>query len=179
VNYLQDLFGSSALVTNAGVSGTTMLKKGLSNDLTPASYWNTSAWQSALASTPDIVTIMLGTNDAKYFNWEGIQQSYGDYYSLDYVDMINKLRALPTNPKIYVLVPPPLYEPYPFDMNQTIINTIYPVLVRDIGDVTDTEVIDIYSAFTSPSLVCDGCHPTPEGSQLIASTIYNVIGKTN
>lgn len=178
---LQDLFGDTAIVTNAGKSSQTMLKKGLCNDLTLCSYWNTGAWQTALESQPDIVTIMLGTNDAKYFNWEGIQQNLGDYYSLDYVDMIKQLRSLTPQPEIYVLVPPPLYEPYPFDMNATIINEIYPIVMKDISTVTETNLISIYDAFreaektyTEP-LTCDGCHPNAYANQIIADTIYSAI----
>ena len=85
VNDLQNMLGSSYDVMNAGKSGCTMLKKGLDNGGNPYSCWDGIEYQSALESKPDIVTIMLGTNDAKYFNWEGIQQNTGDYYTLDYV----------------------------------------------------------------------------------------------
>lgn len=178
---LQNLFGDNAIVTNAGVSAQTMLKHGLCNDLSPCSYWNTNAWQNALQSKPDIVTIMLGTNDAKAFNWEGIQQNLGDYYTLDYVDMIKQLRQLDPKPEIYVLVPPPLYEPYPWEMNATVINEIFPVVIKDLSTVTETGIISVYDAFReaekdyTENLTCDGCHPTADGNQVIAEAIYNAI----
>lgn len=177
---LQSMLGANYEVINAGKSSQTMLKKGLCNDLTPCSYWNTDSWQTALNSKPDIVTIFLGTNDAKYFNWEGIQQNTGDYYALDYVDMIRTVRQVPTSPKVYLIVPPPLYEPYPFDMNATIINQIYPVLIRDISNVVNTQLVDVYGAFasqqvSSSALTCDGCHPTDLGNQIIAQTIADAI----
>ncbi len=77
VNVLQEMLGSGFAVTNAGVSAKTMLKQGQCNGGGDCSYWNTATWPKALASTPDIVTIMLGTNDAKVFNWEGVQQNTG------------------------------------------------------------------------------------------------------
>lgn len=184
VNNLQELFGDTATITNAGKSSQTMLKQGLCNDLSKCSYWNTNAWQTALGSQPDIVTIMLGTNDAKYFNWEGVQQNLGDYYTLDYVDMIKQLRLLSPQPEIYVLVPPPLYEPYPFDMNATIINEIYPIVIKDISTVTETNLINMYDAFreaektAAAPLTCDGCHPTADANQIIADTIYKAITAT-
>jgi acyl-CoA thioesterase-1 len=172
---LQVLLGSDYAVTNAGCSAMTMLKKGECNGGGYCSYWSTNEWQAALNSKPDIVTIMLGTNDAKTFNWEGVQQSYGDYFALDYVDMINKMKNL-GDPEIYVLIPPPLYEPYPYEMNKTIINQIYPNLIRDIASVTGVQVIDVFSAFVgwdvdSTEKTCDGCHPTDDGAFLIADTI--------
>jgi alpha-L-fucosidase 2 len=177
VDVLGSILGGSYEVLNAGVSSMTMLKKGLCNDLTPCSYWDTDAWQNALHSEPDIVTIMLGTNDAKSFNWEGIQQNTGDYFALDYVDMIHKLNKLKKVPKIYLMVPPPLYSPFPFQMNATIINKIYPTLMRDIASVSNVEIIDLFTALSGSDRTCDGCHPTEEGNMIIAETIADVIAK--
>lgn len=184
---LQDILGDGYTVTNCGVSGMTMLKKGMCGD--PAygnvagdcSWWNTWAYPAALDSEPDIVTIMLGTNDAKYYNWEGAQQNWGDYYTLDYVSLVHQLRALKSRPKIYVMVPPPLYAPV-YDMNSTIINQIYPVLQRDLASVIEAEVIDIYSALldTGVENSCDGCHPDETGNNVIAQTIADaILGKTH
>jgi lysophospholipase L1-like esterase len=179
VPILQNYLGGDYLITNAGRSSQTQLKRGLCNDLTPCSYWNTSAWTVALESDPDIVTIMLGTNDAKFFNWEGIQQDTGDYFALDYVDMIRKVRSLKSHPEVFIMVPPPLLQPV-FDMNMTVINEIFPTLVKDIGTVIDTPIIDIYSAmlpetYRGTDLLCDGCHPTAYGNDLIAQTMYPYI----
>ena len=63
----------------------TMLKNGTINNGAKGggSYWNTSAFRRALQSKPDVITIMLGTNDAKEENWFGVQQS-GDSFVSDY-----------------------------------------------------------------------------------------------
>lgn len=179
---LQKLLGNDFNVTNAGKSGLTLLKHGLCNDLSPCSYWDSDGWQRALESEPDIVTIMLGTNDAKYYNWEGIQQDTGDYFALDYVDMIQQMRNLKTSPKIFVMIPPPLFQPV-YDMNATIINSIFPTLVPDIGKVMGVEVIDLFSVLqneadsgiSTTDLECDGCHPTAYGNELIAAAMYPYI----
>jgi acyl-CoA thioesterase-1 len=176
VDLLRADLGSGYEVLNAGASGQTMLKGGLCNgDYSSCTYWGTSQWRNALNSEPDIVTIMLGTNDAKAFNWEGVQQNTGDYFALDYVDMIRTLRSLKSHPKIYALVPPPLYEPFPFEMNATVINTIYPKLIRDIASVMDVEIIDVFSQFNASTLTCDGCHPTHEGNVLISDAIATAV----
>ena len=72
VDLLRNLLGSDFSVLNAGSSGQTQLKKGLCNGSGTCSYWDTDAWQNALNTKASIITIMLGTNDAKAFNWEGI-----------------------------------------------------------------------------------------------------------
>lgn len=89
---------------------------------------------------------MLGTNDAKEFNWIGVQNE-GDSYEKDYKEMIKNFKDLPSNPKVYLMVPPPLKRPYPYKMNKTVINEVYPKLIRKIAKESEAEdeVIDILS----------------------------------
>ena len=47
--------------------------------------------------------------------------------------MIQTLLALPQVPKVYPIITPPLFEPYPYEMNPDVLNIIYPVLDRVIG----------------------------------------------
>src|SRR5689334_724667 len=56
---LQAMLGDQWKVGNFGVSGRTLLKKG------DYPYWKENAYQDALKSAPDVVIIMLGTNDTK------------------------------------------------------------------------------------------------------------------
>jgi len=182
VEILQSLLGKSFFLTNAGKSGMTQLKKGYcgstkENAHPGCSYWDTDAWQHALTSKPDIVTIMLGTNDAKAFNWN---KNADHNFASDYVSMVKTLRQLQPVPQIFIMTSPPLYEPFPFSMNPTVINNTYSTLIRDIVDDTDTHLIDIFSAMIKNSkkkLTCDGCHPNADGNQIIAEAMYPVIRK--
>ena len=54
---LQKLLGDSYLVLNKGVSGTTVTRSD------ERAYTKTSKYQESLESNPDIVIILLGTND--------------------------------------------------------------------------------------------------------------------
>jgi acyl-CoA thioesterase-1 len=174
---LQSKLGGSYSVLNAGVSGRTMLKKGLLDGYTPFSYWDSSGWQTALESDPDIVTILLGTNDAKSYNWEGIQQNTGDYYTLDYIDMIKQLRKKTNVKEIFVMIPMPLFEPYPFDMNGTIVNSILPTVVRNVAEVANVKVIDLFTPLVGKNYTCDNCHPTHDANVVIADTMFDAITK--
>ena len=107
---LQALVGPAYVVSNYGNSGKTQLHAGLCGP--PAggdcAYIHTPTWPAALASTPDIVTIMLGTNDAKNFNWyPNVTGSTGNY-TADTLAMISALAALPSKPAIWLMIPPPL-----------------------------------------------------------------------
>jgi sialate O-acetylesterase len=177
---LQVLLGSSWNVTNLGVSGMTMLTDGLCGAAHPqegsnCSWVGTGAYPAALALKADIYTIMLGTNDAKYYNWFTLQNNSTDSYVLDYLQLILKLKSLRNPPpRVVLLTPPPLYPPYPYGMNGTVINSFLPVLVKRIASVVSVEVIDVhlqYSRIAKPSWTCDGCHPDAPGYNAIAKII--------
>ena len=67
-------------VLNFGKNGSTMKKKGWKP------IWDQTEYKQALTSSPDIVFIMLGTNDANpLFNGVRLDK---DEYIADYRDMI-------------------------------------------------------------------------------------------
>ena len=95
--------------------------------------------------------------------------------------MIKTLRkAHGSKVKIFIMIPPPLFPPYPYEMNATVINEIFPELIRDISEVADTSIIDLRSAIIESNipdeeLTCDGCHPTERADMVIAETVYDSI----
>lgn len=145
-SYLND--DPTVRVLNFGVSGRTMRKDG------DKPYWQEASFQRALKSSPDAVTIGLGTNDAKFYNWNR------EDFEEDYAAMVTTFQALDPTPEIWMIVPPPLYgEGY--DMNATIINEIFPTLIPQLADrLNATGVIDIFSALggrelKAPELLCN------------------------
>ena len=182
VEVLKTNLGNRYTIVKAAKGGTTMLKTSrcYSQNATSCSYWDTTEWQMALKSKPNIVTIMLGTNDAKTFNFNGVGQNNGLFFSVDYFDMIRTLRTLPTSPKIFIVIPPPVYSPYPFEINSKNLNQIIPNLLHKIASAADIEVIDVRAQFTKSKLAgtgltCDGCHPSHEGNMIIAEVMAHAI----
>ena len=104
MNMLHD--HSKYLVQNLGVSGRTMMKKG------DYPYWNEPQYQTAINSNANIVILMLGTNDAKHYQWNE------DNYKADYIEMANNFLNMPSKPDLYIMVPPPLYKENAYSMNQ-------------------------------------------------------------
>ena len=88
---LGNKLGADYAVSNFGVSGTTVMKNG------DSPYWNQSAYRNSLSSNPDIVVIMLGTNDSKPANWAKKDQFAGDLKAL-----ISEYQNLSTRPAVYV-----------------------------------------------------------------------------
>jgi lysophospholipase L1-like esterase len=120
-------------------------------------YIKQSAYQRALSFEPDIVVIMLGTNDA-YLS-DGQRSSFVD----DYQTLVLPFQDLPSNPEVYVVVPPPAY-------NNTM--GLPPAVLED-------QVIPLISQ-TATDLnlpLIDATHPlltTPKRSQTVSTPMTTV-----
>jgi lysophospholipase L1-like esterase len=156
---LQILLGSGYTVGNFGLSGATLLKQ---SDFT---YWSSSQHTNSLAYNPNIVVIMLGTNDTKSWNWNATN------FATDYHDLIAQYQALPTQPKVYICLSPPVYTPNAFG------TTFDPAFVEpDSGDPGRCrqpwgDVDRQHRHCSATELFFDGVHPTAQGAGVIASTV--------
>ena len=161
-------------VTNLGACGSTMLKHG------DSPFWKRGQYKGLTSGTWDIVTIMLGTNDAKDpgshgpNNWQhdcggvnGTKLANCSFAS-DYRDMIELVHTLGRTalpPKIYVMIPPPLMANNSYGMNRTVINSVYPKLMPLIAAANHVDgIIDLYTSMggemqwaTDPSWPTKGC----------------------
>jgi lysophospholipase L1-like esterase len=165
---LQTLLGSGWLAKNFGVSGRTLLRQG------DFPIWNEQLFKDALAFNPDIVTIMLGTNDSKQQNW-----AYKDEFVNDYKAMIDTFRALPSQPVVWLCLPPKAFSGA-YDIRDSIIITDIIPMIQQVAADKECPVIDFYTATLShPDLFPDGIHPHIAGSAFLAEVFYsNLINKT-
>jgi lysophospholipase L1-like esterase len=163
-NDLWMMLGSNYSVGNFGVGGSTVSLSSWKP------YLNEAAFQKAKEFHPNIVVIMLGTNDANPYispNEAGFVQ--------DYIALVDSFKALSTKPKINLVLPPPIFS------NQTGANPRYFAEniipnIKAVANQTDLQLIDVYSALMSKSdLFADGVHPNAEGAKLIAQEIYQAI----
>jgi acyl-CoA thioesterase I len=150
---------------NFGAGSTTVLQA----SETP--YVNTTVYQDALHFQPDIVLIMLGTNDA-----QPSLIPYNVTFVSDYVQIIQSFQALPNNPKIYVVLPPPIFSDQGGKMNPQYFQiTIIPNIAQ-AANITGCSTIDVYSAlYGHPEYSTDGVHINPAGAKVIADTVYAAI----
>lgn len=170
---LQAMLGSHYLVMNFGEAGNEMQRH------VHASYWESTKFKQALDSAPDIVLIMLGTNDARFGHW----LNDGRTYVADYVAMIEKFKALPSTPTIYTMIPPPQIK-YHKVYNQTVVNHVLPSLIWQINQEADLpyEPIDIFSSLGGVDDVShpewfnfDGIHLSSDGYEQIALTVAHTL----
>lgn len=130
---LQRLLGSAFEVKNFGVGGRTLLKKG------DHPYWNEAAYTQSKAYQPDIVIIMLGTNDSKPQNW-----AYKDEFKADYLDLIAQYQALDSKPQIYVATSPMVVADS-LNIRASVVKDEIVPLEKEIAAETGCGVIDIFA----------------------------------
>jgi lysophospholipase L1-like esterase len=161
---LQAMLGDKWKVGNFGVSGRTLLKKG------DFPYWNEKAYQNALKSEPDVVIIMLGTNDTKPQNWK-----FESEFVADYTELVKSFQTLASKPKVYVCRPCPVPEPGNFGINEK--NVLEEIKRVDLlAAELKLGVIDMHAALADkPKLLPDRVHPNTEGAGEMAKAAFQVL----
>jgi MYXO-CTERM domain-containing protein len=166
---LQTLLGSGYVTHNYGVSGTTLIN---SADFP---YTTTQQYTDSKSIGPDIVVIMLGTNDSKSWNW-----SHSADYVPDYEALIDSYTALSSKPRVMICLPPPAGVNTFSIPGDVIENEVLP-MVREVAAAKGVELIDVFDAMgghnlnTSYFSATDQVHPNAAGAQVIADTVYAAI----
>jgi lysophospholipase L1-like esterase len=158
---LQRLLGDKWAVGNFGKSARTLLNAG------DFPYQTTGPLKEALEFKPDVVIIMLGTNDSKPQNWK-----FKDRFVGDYKDLIGKFRVLASKPRIFICRPVPVIGEERFTIRKKIVEEQMP-LIAQIAKEEGTGVIDMHAALDGrPELLPDGVHPNAAGAALMAKAVY-------
>ncbi len=161
---LQELLGEGWKVGNFGVGGRTLLKKG------DYPYWREKAYQDALAFAPDVVIIMLGTNDTKPQNWK-----HESEFTADYKELVKSFQALDSKPRVYVCRPCPVPEPGNFGINEKNLR-VWIERIDKLAAEMKLDVIDMYAALADkPEMLPDRVHPNTEGAGEMAKAAFKVL----
>ncbi len=164
-DYLAQMLGYGYKITNCGASGTTMIKTG------NAPYWNTQQFIDSNNSSPNIVIIMLGTNDSKSYNWVNAQTEYVP----DYNSLIANYQGLASHPTIYLNTLLTVYPPGNYDITSDAIvsGTICP-WIQQIGVAHNLPVFDVNASTKNMSQnFPDNIHPDIAGAKVVAQTVFN------
>ncbi|MFA9388267.1 MAG: GDSL-type esterase/lipase family protein [Prolixibacteraceae bacterium] len=160
---LQEKFGDQYVVNNFAVSGRTMLRHG------DRPLWNEPQFTSALEFKPDVVYIMLGTNDTKPQNWD----EFGNEFAIDYQAMLDTFKVINPDVQFILAFPPPAFKVQWGIRDSVIVNGVNPaldVLIRK----NKTYSIDYYQPLkNSSNLFPDAIHPNTEGAKEMATLLYD------
>jgi len=161
---LQQILGPGWYVRNFGVSGRTMLRKG------DKPYWNEKAFQAAQDFQPNVVVIMLGTNDSKPVNWV-----HGDDFVSDYRDMVKVFQGLASKPQVYPCHPPVVVDPNKYKISESasaIMRQRIDALAKEMG----LTVIPLDQSYAGDlSVLKDGVHPNEKGALELAQTVAKAL----
>jgi acyl-CoA thioesterase-1 len=157
--------GDNYLVGNFGVSGRTMLKKG------DYPIWAEPLFQDALAFEPDILIILLGTNDSKPQNWD----LYGEEFDDDYLAMIDTFSVGGKNPEVWACLPPPAFAVKFSIRDSVIVNEVIPSIEQVIAE-RQLKWVDFYTPFIGHSeYFPDDIHPNANGHNIMARILYEAL----
>jgi alpha-L-fucosidase 2 len=157
------ILGSKYTVANFGVGRTTVSLE------FEKPYLNQTEVQNARKFEPNIVVIMLGTNDA-YLS----QQERRNFIS-DYKTLIGVFQAFSSKPKLFVVVPPPVFSNN-MGLNDTILERMVIPLIKQTANDLDLPLIDAHTPLVNhPEDFHDGVHPNSLGSEIIAYQIFMAI----
>ena len=166
---LQTKLGTSYLVSNFGLRNATASEEG---DLP---YINSAPYHQSLESDPDIVILMLGTNDAKEINWDQSEYEQG------LLRIVESYQQLNSKPVVYLL-----RSPYCFAIKEggeveygIQADVVYGALgesIQRVADQTGVEVIDLFTPTEGKEkLYTDGIHFTSEGYDLISDEVLKFL----
>lgn len=151
-------------VRNFGVSATTLLNSG------DRPYTKTTAYKEALAFNPDVVVIMLGTNDSKPQNW-----SHQAQFESDYERLIRDFQALPSHPRVFACHPVIVAHEGKWGINEPVVLQELP-LIDTAARTTGAAVIDMQPVLRGhEALMPDNVHPNAEGARLMARAVYGAL----
>jgi lysophospholipase L1-like esterase len=162
------MLGPNYIVGDFGVGGATVSQQ------SESAYMNKNELEVAKQFQPNIVVVMLGTNDAD----KTLNESQADFVS-DYVALLLQFQALPNKPAVYIVEPPPIYNST-VNLSGTIFaQTVLPG-IKEVANQTGLPLIDAYSPLVGyPDYFVDGIHPKAEGAQIIAEAVYAALKTSN
>jgi alpha-L-fucosidase 2 len=159
---LQALLGKDYSVGNFGVAGSAV------SSSWSKPYMKQDAFRETKDFKPSIIVIMLGTNDAH------THQSTSSF-AADYENLINEYNVLDSQPRIYLVKPPPIYD-NELELSDTNLQEEVLPSIEQVANEFSLPVVDVNSAMTDhPEYFEDGVHPNSEGAMVIANEIWEAL----
>lgn len=161
------LMGRDFYVLNAGVSGRTLLRKG------DSPYEKSAYLDSVFKFKPNVITIKLGTNDSKPYNWD----AHKNEFVPDLRWLIDTLSTISPKPSILLCTPVPAWKradsTEAYDIRGAVIRDEIIPKIKQVAQEKNLPVLDLYTGFLPyRNLTSDGVHPTTVGQDTLAHIFY-------
>jgi acyl-CoA thioesterase I len=161
------------MVKNFGVSGTN-LAKGVGQP-----YWSSAQYKPSHDFLPNLVVIMLGTNDGVPRVWQGGKS----HFVMDYEELIDTYEDLSSKPRVYLIIPIPAGTG-PFGHDPNIIADEVGPAVKMVAMNKNVTTIDGFNAFGGKDFdeslfgATDQIHPNAKGQGILGDAVYAVLEST-
>ncbi len=158
---LAEKLGSHYQVLNFGLSGRSL------QSTSDYPYLKEKNARLSLESEPDIVIIMMGSNDSRKAYWNE------ERFTVEYKEMVELYLNLSSQPDVFLVVPP--YIPTSrFGLNNEIVRDRLQILIPKIARELALPVINLYPVTEGHAdYYSDGLHLTPLGNRVIAREIFS------
>ena len=160
------MLGDKYCVQNFGVCGATASSAG------DCPFEKTAAYRESLDFAPDLVLLMLGTNDSKPYNWK--EQ---EHFKKDLKTLIESFRALPAKPEIWLCLPVPAYG-HAWSINDSIIyNGVIPY-IKEVAREENIPLVDLNTPMQGKrQYFPDTIHPNAAGYTQMEKVIAPILKK--
>ena len=135
-------------------------------------YVRKRVYRESLEWEPDIVILMLGTNDTKPWNWNP------EVFRRDYARIVDSYLALPSHPKVVLVAPIRIFRVINMPilvLNPDVLEEGVRPAIHEIGAEKGLSVVDLYGLFDSARYCRDGIHPQRHGARMLAETLFREI----
>jgi acyl-CoA thioesterase I len=165
---LAKMLGDDWEVRNYGLNSRTLLSGGDFPYSKEYFYIKAKKW------LPDVVVIMLGTNDSKPWNWK-----HFDEFEKDYSDFLAPFKDQIPQPRIFICQTPPVIKNV-FGINGDNLKNLLNPVIKKIAENENVPCIDMYTPLAGRNdLFSDGLHPDAEGARIIANEVYKALTGIN
>ena len=135
-------------------------------------YVRCKACRDSIAWNPDIVLLMLGTNDTKSQNWNP------EIFERDYRRLVESYLGLPSHPRVILIAPIRIFRslamPLITPQSEPLENGVRPA-IHKIAAEMGLELVDLYDLFSDATYCKDGLHPQAAGARMLAEAIHSRI----
>ncbi len=171
---LQDMLGEGYHVQNFGYNGKTV------NAEVSDGYVKTKHYEKSIAYAPDVVIIMLGSNDTKSYNWvskEYFKETYKEII-LSYVNLESAPRVIVSLPNYGFYVGGKTEGDLKYDINGENLATVVEA-TRELAVELSLEVVDTYELTRAHQewYKFDGVHPNKDGAKAMAELYCKAVKK--
>ena len=163
---LGKLLGEGYDVRNFGHNGVTALRD------SGRPFWKMPEFEAANAFEPNLVIVMLGTNDAA--NTADVWQQFHD----DLLWLVKHFQSLPSRPRVVVMTPPPLMPGYPKGESRlaNLRDKVSP-LVRKLAEEQKLTLVELQAepALADAALYPDKVHVNEAGAKIVAQRVRETL----